>query len=99
MVRDLSEQGKFGHEEGEDAQRRAALEILSSGLENSEAVRAILGRDPGNVFGIWEEGEGEESEMYGWGAYVFGSFFNHGKYFLARIFHMKNFCRKTAILI
>lgn len=79
MVRDISEQGKFGRQEGlEDRRRRRAQEILSSGLETSESVRAILGRDPGNVFGIWEEGEGEESEMYGWGAYVFGSFFNHG---------------------
>lgn len=75
-----SQSGQFNRQEGEEERRRRrALEMFCSDLDNFEVVRAILGRDPGNVFGIWEEGEGEESEMYGWGAYVFGSFFNHGK--------------------
>ncbi|KAF9002566.1 hypothetical protein BDQ17DRAFT_1357095 [Cyathus striatus] len=42
----------------------------------SAAVRALLGRDHGNVFGIWDNGA-EENEMLGWGMYVFGSYFNH----------------------
>jgi len=86
MVCDLSKQQwrreseKNGRQDGvEEQKRRKALQLLLSDLENFEVVRAILGRDPGNVFGIWEEGEGEESEMYGWGTYVFGSFFNHGE--------------------
>ncbi|KAJ3517095.1 hypothetical protein NLJ89_g716 [Agrocybe chaxingu] len=53
-------------------------DLLSHSLTSSMTVRALLQRDPGNVFGIWDMApEGEESEMLGWGAYVFGSYFNH----------------------
>ncbi|KAH7915944.1 hypothetical protein BJ138DRAFT_1053859, partial [Hygrophoropsis aurantiaca] len=38
-------------------------------------VRAVLARDPGNSFGIWE-GEGGE-EMFGWGMWTSASYFNH----------------------
>ncbi|KAF5339747.1 hypothetical protein D9611_009139 [Ephemerocybe angulata] len=65
------------------------FDALDGILEKSESVRAILARDHGNVFGIWEKGldvldggeetreEDEDGEMLGWGMYVFGSYFNH----------------------
>uniref|UniRef100_A0A8H8CJ56 SET domain-containing protein n=1 Tax=Psilocybe cubensis TaxID=181762 RepID=A0A8H8CJ56_PSICU len=47
-------------------------------LSTSAEARAIMARDHGNVFGIWDmTTEDEGSEMLGWGAYVFGSYFNH----------------------
>ncbi|CAA7257505.1 unnamed protein product [Cyclocybe aegerita] len=53
-------------------------DLLRRYLTSSTTVRALLQRDPGNVFGIWDMApEAEESEMLGWGAYVFGSYFNH----------------------
>ncbi|KAJ2924511.1 hypothetical protein H1R20_g12584, partial [Candolleomyces eurysporus] len=67
----------------------ALLETLAKLLETSESVRAVLARDHGNVFGIWEKGspsdsnghggddDSSDSEMLGWGMYVFGSYFNH----------------------
>ncbi|EDR09913.1 uncharacterized protein LACBIDRAFT_248400 [Laccaria bicolor S238N-H82] len=47
-------------------------------VSTPETVRAILARDHGNVFGIWDTApDDEESEMLGWGLYVSGSYFNH----------------------
>lgn len=56
--------------------------LLREYLKTSAVVRALLGRDPGNVFGIWElTPDEQDSEMLGWGTYVFGSYFNHSKCF------------------
>ncbi|KAJ2918128.1 hypothetical protein MD484_g2324, partial [Candolleomyces efflorescens] len=87
--------GRKGHgtldDTGEASPKRDAfLETLVKLLETSEGVRAILARDHGNVFGIWEKGSPSDSngdedssdgEMLGWGMYVFGSYFNHGSSF------------------
>lgn len=52
---------------------------LRTSLANSSAARSLMGRDHGNTFGIWDMvSDDEGSEMLGWGAYVFGSYFNHG---------------------
>lgn len=40
-------------------------------------VRAILNRDVGNSFGIWEEVDEGDRDMFGWGVWVDASFFNH----------------------
>jgi hypothetical protein len=52
-------------------------ERLRDYLSSPDYVRALLGRDPGNVFGIWDMATDEGSEMLGWGAFVFASYFNH----------------------
>jgi SET and MYND domain-containing protein len=85
--------GRKGHGMANDTveaappKQDAFLETLVKLLETSEGVRAILARDHGNVFGIWEKGspsdsngedDSSDSEMLGWGMYVFGSYFNHG---------------------
>ena len=57
----------------------SAFQVLWRLVSTSETVRAILARDHGNVFGIWDTApDDEESEMLGWGLYVSGSYFNHG---------------------
>ena len=57
------------------------IERLRSFLSTPTLTRAILGREYGNVFGIWDTSSSDQgSEMLGWGAYVFGSYFNHGKF-------------------
>ncbi|KAF8622301.1 hypothetical protein AX15_007112 [Amanita polypyramis BW_CC] len=53
---------------------------LRTYVEKSNSVRALLGRDHGNVFGIWDMVPQGDSEMLGWGMYVQGSFFNHDCY-------------------
>lgn len=50
---------------------------LRAYLTTSETVRAILGRDPGNSFGVWQNPPTDESEMFGWAIYPSASFFNH----------------------
>ena len=40
-------------------------------------VRALLSRDIGNSFGIWEEVDKGERDLFGWGIWVDASFFNH----------------------
>ncbi|KAF8960707.1 hypothetical protein BDZ97DRAFT_1290131 [Flammula alnicola] len=51
---------------------------LRSCLSSCEVPRALMGRDHGNVFGIWDMATDDEgSEMLGWAAYVSGSIFNH----------------------
>ncbi len=53
---------------------------LRTYVEKSEFIRAVLGRDHGNVFGIWDMAIQGDSEMLGWGMYVQGSYFNHGEF-------------------
>ncbi|TFK36271.1 hypothetical protein BDQ12DRAFT_687122 [Crucibulum laeve] len=54
------------------------LTRLKEYVATPETIRMILARDHGNVFGIWDSAPpGEESEMLGWGLYIFGSYFNH----------------------
>ena len=53
---------------------------LRSYVEKSDLIRAVLGRDHGNVFGIWDMANQGDSEMLGWGMYVQGSYFNHGEF-------------------
>jgi len=56
------------------------LETMKGYLSSPATFRAITSRDPGNVFGIWDAAPAsQESEMLGWGAFSFGSYFNHGK--------------------
>lgn len=50
---------------------------LRHSLSSPSDTRALLGRDSGNVFGIWDMATDEGSEMLGWGAFVFASYFNH----------------------
>ena len=52
---------------------------LRTYVEKSDFIRAVLGRDHGNVFGIWDMASQGDSEMLGWGMYVQGSYFNHGR--------------------
>ena len=59
--------------------RRALLPVLQAYVATSEMVRAILGRDQGNVFGMWDMSTEGESEMLGWSMYVSGSYFNHSE--------------------
>ena len=55
------------------------IDRLRGFLSTPALTRSILGRDYGNVFGIWDTSSSDQgSEMLGWGAYVFGSYFNHG---------------------
>ncbi|KAK2467641.1 hypothetical protein APHAL10511_000496 [Amanita phalloides] len=50
---------------------------LRTYVDKSDFVRGLLGRDHGNVFGIWDCADQDDSEMLGWGMYVQGSYFNH----------------------
>lgn len=56
------------------------IEQLRKNLATPTDTRALLGRDSGNVFGLWDTATDEGSEMLGWGAFVFGSYFNHRMY-------------------
>ncbi|GLB40955.1 putative SET (Su(var)3-9, Enhancer-of-zeste, Trithorax) domain containing protein [Lyophyllum shimeji] len=51
--------------------------VLQPYVETSETVRAILARDQGNVFGLWDMATTGDSEMLGWSMYLSGSYFNH----------------------
>ncbi|KAF9447360.1 SET domain-containing protein [Macrolepiota fuliginosa MF-IS2] len=54
------------------------VQVLKKSVDSPHDTRAILGREHGNVFGIWDMApEGVDSEMLGWGLYPFGSYFNH----------------------
>lgn len=64
-----------------DDQSVHVIERLLKNLASPTDTRALLGRDSGNVFGLWDTAT-EGSEMLGWGAFVFGSYFNHRMYFL-----------------
>ncbi|KAJ7240847.1 hypothetical protein B0H12DRAFT_50081 [Mycena haematopus] len=59
--------------------RRVVLSLppLAPYLATSDIVRAILARDPGNVFGLYETSDEGDSEMLGWCMYVSGAYFNH----------------------
>ncbi|KAJ6598228.1 hypothetical protein DFH09DRAFT_1022536 [Mycena vulgaris] len=50
---------------------------LAPYLATSEMVRAVLARDQGNVFGMYEMNKEGDSEMFGWSMYVSASYFNH----------------------
>lgn len=56
------------------------LRVLQKYVSESDTCRAILSRDPGNVFGLWElsTSSNGNSEMLGWGMYLSASYFNHG---------------------
>ncbi|KII85522.1 hypothetical protein PLICRDRAFT_115915 [Plicaturopsis crispa FD-325 SS-3] len=54
------------------------LPVLRPYVSSSYTVRAILARDPGNSFGIWQLSASSDSEMFGYGMYVSASYFNHG---------------------
>jgi len=54
-----------------------SLPVLAPYLATSEMVRAVLARDPGNVFGMYEMNDEGDSEMLGWCMYVSASYFNH----------------------
>lgn len=57
---------------------KALIPILRPYVKTSETVRAILSRDQGNVFGLWDMSTAGDSEMLGWAMYLSGSYFNHG---------------------
>ncbi|KAJ7097616.1 hypothetical protein C8R44DRAFT_843609 [Mycena epipterygia] len=58
--------------------RRVVPPLLAPYVATAETVRALLARDQGNVFGMYEMGEGAgDSEMLGWSMYVSASYFNH----------------------
>lgn len=60
-------------------QTKQLVHLLKKSVDTPYDTRAILGREHGNVFGIWDLApEGVDSEMLGWGLYSFGSYFNHG---------------------
>lgn len=60
--------------------RRVVVPVLQPYIETSETVRAILARDHGNVFGMWDMSATGDSEMLGWSMYVSASYFNHGQF-------------------
>ncbi|KAF9474644.1 hypothetical protein BDN70DRAFT_884572 [Pholiota conissans] len=64
-------------DEKENALFQQIADRLREHLSSPEYVRALLGRDPGNVFGIWDMATDDGSEMLGWGAFVFASYYNH----------------------
>lgn len=58
--------------------------LFKEAVDVPRDTRVILGREHGNVFGIWDTApEGVDSEMLGWGLYSLGSYFNHGEYSFA----------------
>ncbi|KAL0575427.1 Histone-lysine N-methyltransferase set-6 [Marasmius crinis-equi] len=58
--------------------RKAIVPVLKPYVETADTVRHILGRDQGNVFGLYEMTG--DSEMLGYALYVSGSYFNHSKH-------------------
>ncbi|KAK0234999.1 hypothetical protein EDD85DRAFT_841399 [Armillaria nabsnona] len=42
-----------------------------------DTVRAILARDQGNVFGLYDMSTSGDSEMLGFAMYIWGSYFDH----------------------
>lgn len=57
----------------------SSIPELAKYVNNYETIRAVFAREHGNAFGLWEDRKSEESEMFGAGIYVSGSYFNHGK--------------------
>ncbi|KAJ7705600.1 hypothetical protein B0H17DRAFT_1038392 [Mycena rosella] len=55
----------------------SSVPLLAPYLATSETVRAVLARDQGNVFGMYEMSQEGDSEMLGWSMYVSASYFNH----------------------
>ncbi|XP_006456201.1 hypothetical protein AGABI2DRAFT_211045 [Agaricus bisporus var. bisporus H97] len=57
---------------------RHLVYLLKKSVDTPLETRVLLGREHGNVFGIWDMAlEEMNSEMLGWGLYSFGSYFNH----------------------
>lgn len=54
--------------------------MLKHYVDISDTVRAVLVRDPGNVFGMWDMSTSGDSEMLGWCMYISASYFNHGEF-------------------
>ncbi|THU94838.1 SET domain-containing protein [Dendrothele bispora CBS 962.96] len=54
--------------------RQAAIPTLKQYILNSDSVRAILGRDQGNAFGIFEV---DGDDMLGYALFLSASYFNH----------------------
>ncbi|KAJ6618183.1 hypothetical protein B0H10DRAFT_2030935 [Mycena sp. CBHHK59/15] len=52
----------------------AALPALTPYLATAETVRAVLAREQGNVFGMYEMSTAGDSEMLGWSMYVSASY-------------------------
>jgi SET and MYND domain-containing protein len=59
--------------------RKAIITTLQDYVKTSETIRAILSRDQGNVFGLWDMSTKGDSEMLGWAMYISGSYFNHSQ--------------------
>ncbi|KAK0199729.1 hypothetical protein DFS33DRAFT_1267930 [Desarmillaria ectypa] len=58
--------------------RRAARAVpVFNAYVTVETVRTILGRDQGNVFGLYDMSTSGDSEMLGFAMYIWGSYFNH----------------------
>lgn len=80
--------------------RQVMLPGLQVYVQSSEMVRAILGRDQGNVFGLWDMSTTGDSEMLGWSMYVSGSYFNHGplqRVFRNRVFELERLIMRTRL--
>ncbi|KAG6907384.1 hypothetical protein DXG01_009075 [Tephrocybe rancida] len=57
--------------------RKAMVPLLLPYVKTSEMIRAILARDQGNVFGLWDTSTTGDNEMLGWSMYLSGAYFNH----------------------
>jgi hypothetical protein len=58
--------------------RSALPTTLQPYLVSSETVRETLARVSGNAMGIWQlSPTRDDGEMFGWGVYVSGAYFNH----------------------
>ncbi|KAJ7583413.1 hypothetical protein C8J56DRAFT_953967 [Mycena floridula] len=58
--------------------RKALVDpALAPYVTSSTTVRAILARDHGNVFGVFDMSTSGDSEMLGFGVYVSSSYYNH----------------------
>ncbi|KAK7049855.1 Histone-lysine N-methyltransferase set-6 [Paramarasmius palmivorus] len=55
--------------------RKAIIPVLRPYVKTANTVRAVLGRDQGNAFGLYELTG--DSEMLGYALYLSGSYFNH----------------------
>ncbi|KAG6816355.1 hypothetical protein H0H87_006716 [Tephrocybe sp. NHM501043] len=68
--------------------RKVMVPALQPYVKTSEMVRAILARDQGNVFGLWDTATEGDSEMLGWSMYLSGSYFNHGWRLSSKLFEL-----------
>uniref|UniRef100_A0A0W0EY26 SET domain-containing protein n=1 Tax=Moniliophthora roreri TaxID=221103 RepID=A0A0W0EY26_MONRR len=82
--------------------RKAAIPVLRPYVEAADTVRAVLGRDQGNAFGLYEMSG--DSEMLGYALYISGSYFNHGAWpqvcflgFLSSSLHSSFYSRSSLL--